>query len=114
MADPVIVSGDDRVVRVRLNRPDVRNALDANLIAQLTRIFRGFEDRASIRAVVLEGEGPIFCGGADINYMKAALGLNESQNYEDALRLSDMFAAIDNCPAPTVARVQGAALGGGA
>ena len=114
MSESLIIAGDDQVVRVRLNRPDVRNALDAELVAGLADVFRRFEDQPHVRAVVLEGAGAIFCGGADIKYMRAALELSEKQNYEDALRLSDMFAAIDNCPAPTIAKVQGAALGGGA
>jgi len=114
MSESLIIAGDDQVVRVRLNRPDVRNALDAELIAGLTDVFRRFEDQPHVRAIVLEGAGAIFCGGADIKYMRAALELSEKQNYEDALRLSDMFAAIDDCPAPTIAKVQGAALGGGA
>jgi len=114
MSSSLILGGDDQVARVRLNRPEVRNALDGGVIAELTRVFRNLAGQTSLRAVVLEGEGAIFCGGADIKYMRAALELNEAQNYEDALRLSDMFAAIDDCPAPTVARVQGAALGGGA
>jgi methylglutaconyl-CoA hydratase len=114
MSESIIIAGDDQIVRVRLNRPEVRNALDAQVIAELTAVFRGFDERPQVRAVVLEGEGAIFCGGADIYYMRAALDLSEARNYEDALRLSDMFAAIDNCPAPTLAKVQGAALGGGA
>ncbi len=114
MSQSITIAGDESVVRVRLNRPEVRNALDAQLIAELTATFRAFADRPLVRAVVLEGEGAIFCGGADIKYMRAALELSEAQNYEDALRLSDMFAAIDDCPAATIAKVQGAALGGGA
>lgn len=114
MSDPILISDDERVARVRLNRPDVRNALDAEVIAGLTATFNGFRDRAGLRAVVLEGVGPVFCGGADIKHMRAALELSREQNVEDALRLSDMFAAIDGCPVPTIAVVQGAALGGGA
>jgi len=114
MSESIIITHDDQVVRVRLNRPEVRNALDPALIADLTRAFQTLDEQPHLRAVVLEGAGAIFCGGADIKYMRAALELSESQNYEDALRLSDMFAAIDNCPAPTIAKVQGAALGGGA
>ncbi len=114
MSESIIITHNEHVVRVRLNRPDVRNALDPALIADLTRAFQNIDEQPHIRAVVLEGEGAIFCGGADIKYMRAALDLSESQNFEDALRLSDMFAAIDQCPAPTIAKVQGAALGGGA
>lgn len=114
MPQPVILTQDGRTARVRLNRPDVRNALDIETIAELTKIFLDFGRQESLRVVTLEGEGAIFCGGADIKYMRAALALSETQNFEDALRLSDMFAAIDTCPCPTIAKVQGAALGGGA
>lgn len=113
MPDPVLVKDDGTVVRIRLNRPDVRNALDIETIEKLTQTFLDAARDDALRAVVLEGEGAIFCGGADIKYMRAALALSETQNFEDALRLSDLFAAIDNCPCPTIAAVQGAALGGG-
>jgi methylglutaconyl-CoA hydratase len=113
MAEPVLTTQEGPVVRVRLNRPDVRNALDPTTIGKLTEVFFSLARDESLRAVVLEGEGAIFCGGADIKYMRAALALTEEQNFEDALRLSDLFAAIDNCPCPTIAQVQGAALGGG-
>src|SRR5579864_5664600 len=113
MPDLVRLIEDGKVTHVRLNRPDVRNALDIETIAKLTEIFLELGRQDSLRAVVLEGEGAIFCGGADIKYMHAALALSETQNFEDALRLSDMFAAIDSCPCPTIAKVQGAALGGG-
>jgi len=114
MNESVVVAAETHVVRVRLNRPDVRNALDPTTIAALTGVFRGMAEQPDVRAVVLEGTGAIFCGGADIKYMRDALELTQAQNYDDALRLSDMFEAIDACPIPTLVRVQGAALGGGA
>ncbi|MBV8668464.1 MAG: enoyl-CoA hydratase/isomerase family protein [Candidatus Eremiobacteraeota bacterium] len=114
MSQPVIQTIDTQVARVKLNRPEVRNALDPATIASLTQIFRDMHERTDARVAILEGEGAIFCGGADITYMRDALALTQAQNQEDALRLSDMFAAIDACPVPTIARVQGAALGGGA
>jgi methylglutaconyl-CoA hydratase len=114
MSQSVVQIYDTSVVRVRLNRPDVRNALDTDTIASLAEVFHGMRERTDVRAVVLEAAGAIFCGGADIKYMRSALDLTQEQNYKDALRLSDMFATIDACPAPIVARVQGAALGGGA
>ena len=111
--ETIIVERADAVARVRCNRPAVRNALNAQMIAELTGAFHAFADDASLRAVVLDGEGETFSGGADINYMRAGLDLGENENYADALRLSDLFAAIENCPVPVIARVQGAALGGG-
>ena len=104
----------DGVARVTLARPEVRNAFNAELIAQLYEIFTGITASDDVRAVVLAGEGPVFCGGADINWMRASLELPYESNLADAESMSDMFRAIDNCPKPVVARIHGAALGGGA
>jgi methylglutaconyl-CoA hydratase len=109
----IIVDRAGPVTRVRCNRPAVRNALNAEMIAELTAVFAATSADEALRVVVLSGEGETFSGGADINYMRAGLDLGEAENYEDALRLSDVFASIANCPVPVVARVQGAALGGG-
>ena len=114
MSESIRIAEKGANATVSLNRPEVRNALDAEVIAGLTQAYRTLGARTDLRAIVLQGEGAIFCGGADINYMRAALELDRDRNYEDALRLSDLFAAIDDCPIPTLAKVQGAALGGGA
>lgn len=102
------------VARVRLNRPDVRNAFNAELIAELTKVFRELGQDEQVRAIVLSGEGKVFCGGADISWMKDSLELNFDQNVADAEAMSHMFRAIDRCPKPVIARIHGAALGGGA
>lgn len=103
------------VVRVVLDRPDSHNAFDAELIGALRRTFdRLAEEPADrLRAVVLMGEGPTFCAGADVAWMRASVGLSVEQNEQDAMAMAEMFDAIDHCPAPVVARIQGAALGGG-
>ncbi len=103
------------VARVVLNRPDVHNAFDAELIGELRTTFRGFADEPAerLRTVVLAGTGPSFCAGADVNWMRASLGLTREQNEQDAMVMAEMFDAIDRCPVPVIARVQGAALGGG-
>jgi methylglutaconyl-CoA hydratase len=103
------------VARVVLARPDVHNSLDASLIAELRTTFAGLarEEPGSLRAVVLAGDGPSFCAGADISWMRAAMTLDVEGNEQDAMALAEMFEAIDTCPAPVVARVHGAALGGG-
>ena len=105
----------DVVARVTLARPDVRNAFDASTIAELRSIFNGLarEDAARLRVVVLAGDGPSFCAGADIAWMRAAMTLDVEGNEQDAMAMADMFEAIDTCPVPIVARVHGAALGGG-
>jgi methylglutaconyl-CoA hydratase len=109
-------SGPDGVVaRVTLARPDVHNAFDASLIAELRSTFSAFarEGPASLRVVVLAGDGPSFCAGADIAWMRAAMALDVEGNEQDAMAMADMFEAIDVCPVPVIARVHGAALGGG-
>jgi len=105
----------DVVARVTLARPDVHNAFDASTIAELRSIFTALarEDATRLRVVVLAGDGPSFCAGADIAWMRAAMTLDVEGNEQDAMAMADMFEAIDTCPVPVVARVHGAALGGG-
>lgn len=105
------VERDGAVLRVTLTRPDRRNAFDASLIAELAEAF---VDVGRARAVVLAGEGASFCAGADVDWMRASAGLSYDENVADANAMRQMFEAIDRCPAPVVARVQGHALGGGA
>lgn len=103
------------VARVTLARPERRNAFDASVIAELRTTFAGFEREApsDLRAVVLAGEGEVFSAGADIDWMRAAMALDVEGNEQDAMAMAEMFEAIDTCPVPVIARVQGAALGGG-
>ena len=105
----------DAVARVTLTRPDVHNAFNASLIAELRSTFAGFarQGPTELRAVVLAGEGPSFCAGADIDWMRAAIALDVEGNEQDAMAMAEMFDTIDTCPVPVIARVQGAALGGG-
>jgi methylglutaconyl-CoA hydratase len=109
-------SGPDGVVaRVTLTRPEQHNAFDASLIADLRAAFAAFEreEPDQLRVVVLAGEGPSFCAGADIAWMRAAMQLDVEGNEQDAMAMADMFETIDTCPVPVIARVHGAALGGG-
>ena len=103
------------VARVTLTRPNVHNAFNATLIGELRAAFGVLarEEAADLRVVILAGEGPSFCAGADIGWMRAALELDVEGNEHDALAMADMFETIDTCPVPVIARVQGAALGGG-
>jgi methylglutaconyl-CoA hydratase len=98
------------VLRVTMARAERRNAFDASLIAELTQAFA---DVGDVRAVVLAGDGPSFSAGADVDWMRSSVELAYAENVDDALRLRAMLEAIDSCPAPVVARVQGHALGGG-
>jgi methylglutaconyl-CoA hydratase len=103
------------IVRVTLSRPERHNAFDASLIADLRAAFAALErdSPTELRAVVLAGEGPTFCAGADIDWMRAAMALDVEGNEQDAMAMAEMFEAIDTCPVPVITRVQGAALGGG-
>jgi len=102
---------DGHVLRVTLAKPERRNAFDSALIAELADAFANVGDA---RAVLLEGEGPAFCAGADVEWQRSAIDLSYEENVEDAMRLYRMLEAIDSCPAPVVCCVHGFALGGGA
>ena len=99
-----------------LARPEAHNAFDASLIAELRTTFSilAREPAADLRAVVLAGDGPSFSAGADVAWMRAAMKLDVEGNEQDAMAMADTFELIDTCPAPVIARVHGAALGGGA
>ena len=115
MSGAVTVTRDGAVTRVTLARPEVRNAFNAELIADLHDAFTtlGSEPPEGLRAVVLAGEGAAFCAGADVAWMRASAALSVDDNQADARRMAEMLEAIEGCPAPVVARVHGAALGGG-
>jgi methylglutaconyl-CoA hydratase len=104
------IDRDGGLLRVTLARPQRMNAFDAALIAELTEAFA---DVGDVRAVLLSGEGPSFCAGADVDWQRASIDLSYEDNVDDALRLYRMLEAIDGCPAPVAARIQGYALGGG-
>ena len=103
------VHRDGPVLRLTLARPEKRNALDPELIDALTRALA---DTGDARAVVLRGEGPSFCAGADLEWMRASIELTPEENVADARRLDGLLGAADGCPAPLVAGVQGHAIGG--
>jgi methylglutaconyl-CoA hydratase len=105
------IERDGGLLRVTLARPETRNAFDAALIAELSEAF---VDVGTARAVLLAGDGTSFCAGADAEWMRASVDLDRDANIADATALRRMLEAIDSCPAPVVARVQGHALGGGA
>jgi len=98
---------------VALARPAVHNAFDPRMIAELTGAFQELGRAPGVRAVVLRGDGPSFSAGADLEWMRSVAKQGAEENHADALRLADMFAAVQACPRPVVARVHGAAIGGG-
>jgi len=102
------------VTTVTLNRPDVRNAFNEDLIAELTAWAQSVPDDGSIRAVVLQGAGSVFCAGADVQWMAKMIGYTREENLQDARRAAMMLHALDSLPVPVIGRVHGAALGGGA
>jgi methylglutaconyl-CoA hydratase len=105
------IERQDDVLRLTMSRPEVRNAFDAALIAELAEAF---VDVGKARAVVLAGDGSSFCAGADVEWMRASVDLDYDANVADANALRRMLETIDSCPAPVVSIVQGHALGGGA
>ena len=109
----VTIQQADHVVRVTLNRPDVRNAFNEAVIAELTAWAHSVRP-GPMRVVVLGGEGKVFCAGADLAWMSRMVGYSREENLRDARAAAAMFEALNAIPVPLVGRVQGAALGGGA
>ena len=101
------------VARLRLNRPAVHNAFDAGLIADLTAALQAIAADPGVRVLVLEAEGASFSAGADVNWMRGMAAASEADNREDSLALARLMRTLDALPKPTIARVQGAAFGGG-
>jgi methylglutaconyl-CoA hydratase len=99
---------------VVLNRPEVRNAFNEELIAELMTWAAGVAQDTEIRAVVLSGAGPVFCAGADLVWMSKMAGYTQQENTRDAAAAAKLFADLDNLPMPLIAQIHGAALGGGA
>ena len=102
------------VEHVALNRPEVRNAFNGEVIAELSDWARGAKRDLSTRVVVLAGAGTMFCAGADVAWMSKTIEYTKEQNLDEATNMSRMFAALDTLPFPLIGRVHGAALGGGA
>jgi methylglutaconyl-CoA hydratase len=101
------------VARLRLNRPEVHNAFNAELIAQLTEICRDLAADPALRVVILAGAGPSFCAGADLNWMRASMAYSHAENLADAGRLDAMLAALNDLPCAVIGQIHGAVMGGG-
>ena len=101
------------VETVTLNRPEVRNAFNDEVIAELTAVFGELAKRDEVRCIVLAGNGPAFCAGADLNWMKRMATYTREENLEDASKLARMLEVIFHCPKPTIAKVQGDVYAGG-
>lgn len=109
----ITVTHDGPIATVLMDRPEQRNALNPALIGELTAAFSDLDRDPDLRVVVLAGAGPTFSAGADAEYMRAMAGFGFAENVADAERVAELFSAIRDCPKPVVARVHGAAMGGG-
>ena len=107
------ISTRDAVARLRLDRPAVHNAFDADLVRDLEAALAAAGADPAVRVVVLEAAGPSFSAGADLNWMRAMAAADEAANRDDALALARLMRTLDELPKPTIARVHGAAFGGG-
>ena len=104
---------DGALVTVWLNRPEVRNAFNETVIIELTQVFTQLGQQADVRCIVLAANGPAFCAGADLNWMRRMTDYSHAENLADAAQLADMLRVIHACPKPTVARIQGDVVAGG-
>ena len=98
---------------VTINRPEVRNAFNDEVITELIAVFMELGERTEVRCIVLTGSGPAFCAGADLNWMKRMAGYSREENLADAQALAQMLRVLYRCPKPTIARVQGDVYAGG-
>ena len=107
------LSESDGVLTVSLDRPDVHNAFNDELIAEMIALVDEVEARTDLRALLLRGEGPNFCAGADLGWMSKMVAYSREENVRDSSLLAKMYERLDRCPIPVVGRIQGAAIGGG-
>ena len=101
------------VLQVSLHRPEVRNAFNEVMIEELNSVFGTQVQDPKVRVVVLKAEGPVFCSGGDLNWMKQAVDFTYEQNLEETRRLTGMFTRLNECPKPLIGAIHGAAIGGG-
>jgi methylglutaconyl-CoA hydratase len=109
----IIVSREDRVGRISLNRPDIHNAFNVMMIRELAEAFEQARQDETQRVVVLTGVGESFCAGADLNWMREIIRYSFEQNLKESLEVAELMQAIYTLPKPTIARVNGTAIGGG-
>lgn len=109
----ILADREGPILRLTLNRPEVRNAFDEEMIASLIAAGSSAADDRSLRAVVLAGAGKVFCAGADLAWMLKAIAYTHRENLSDAEDLARMLERLDTLPLPVIGRIQGAALGGG-
>ena len=108
----ITIESSGSVTTVTLNRPEVHNAMNEEMISELTNAFKSFYDDKLSRVIILRGNGKSFCAGADLNYMKGIAEFGFDENVKDGKKLANLFKTIYNCPVPTIALVHGASYGG--
>lgn len=113
MMKHIEVADRDGVKEVWLNRPEIHNAFNAELIADLIKLFESFKTEKSLKLVILSGKGSSFCAGADLNWMKAMKNYSKEENFRDSKELAKLFCTINECEVPVIGRINGHALGGG-
>jgi methylglutaconyl-CoA hydratase len=109
----LLVDESSGVIQVTLNRPDIHNAFNDEMIGEIVDLFASIAGRDHARAVVLRSTGANFCAGADLNWMSKMVSYTRDQNIRDSSLLARMYAMINECPLPVIGRIQGAAIGGG-
>lgn len=109
----IITTQEDGILTVSLNRPEIHNAFNPQMISELTKLFSDQSFSIKNRAVILRGEGKSFCAGADLNWMQSMMKYNFEENLSDAQRLFTMFDVMKNCPLPIIGHVHGSVFGGG-
>lgn len=109
----IIVKEENGILHITLNRPEIHNAFNPDMITELTRVFSDQNFSIKSRAVVISGEGESFCAGADLNWMKSMMKYNFEENLADAQRLFTMFDVMKNCPVPVIGKIHGNVFGGG-
>ena len=112
--ETILVSQKDSVARITLNRPKVHNAFNEAMVAELYRAFADASQEEGIRVVVITGKGRSFCAGADLNWMRRVKDYSFQDNLQESKQLAELMYTIYSLPLPTIARVNGAAIGGGA
>jgi len=104
----------NKVAWVTLNRPEIHNAFNETMIGELLELYKELGDMTNVRVVVITGEGKSFCAGADLNWMGGVIKYSYEQNLDESLQLAELFYTMYSLPKPTIAMVNGAAIGGGA
>jgi len=109
----IIYKKENQVAQIILNRPKVHNAFNSTMISELLEVFQEIKDDSFIRVVILTGKGKSFCAGADLNWMKEIINYSFDQNLKESLEIAELLHTIYSIPKPTIAKVNGAAIGGG-